>query len=567
MINDKMKIIAEQQSQRVVLKGNTIKYNNLVQNGNFENTSGWTAQRVNFSVSNNVAKLVVADSSNWFNFYFPYANVSGHKYLAIFTAKASVSHNLYLLSVSSTITTEFQTFGVFYTATATGSNNFNLSSNQFAVNDEIYFKNVIFIDLTLLCLSVSTLTDFYATDLGKFIQNGNYLPYSANNTIYSVKSPFTFKGRNLINYKTEYDTGDFNLNGNVLENIRVDERVNDNFNFTIYDFDLHGDAFGKTIKTNGRTSLAFTPTHSGEYKFYHSGSSVNLVFLKCYLENGQTYTISFDVISHDSRVIGGLKLANIQLEKGDKATPYLVYVNQLVYIRTKRVDLGTLNWNRNSGTYPTNVFYNTTDIDVKVATQLLNYSKNLINSMYISSNGKIILTAKENYSSATDFKTAMSGTILEYETAEPLELNGIGTNYDTFENHSGKVVRTIKKVKLKDLTYTKSSTFFAITKPTDFNDNKNTKLICSKYDIEYSASLLELKDKAISVVVALTGEINLILKDTDYPNVIALINSFTDNDYLYYELNAPTTENERSVLVDHRYTKVVDSNGNEIDTD
>ncbi len=586
MINDKMKIIAEQQSQRVVLKGNTIKYNNLVQNGNFTNTSGWSASNVNFTTSNNVATLKTTNTG-WCDFYQKINSVLNNKYLllmSIKTSRASYSFALnwgtQLLRNYATTTTEWEQVGVIFTRNDISNARFNLSSYASNVGDIVNFKDIHIIDLTALGLSVSTLTDLYATDLGKFIQNGNYLPYSANNTIYSVKSPFIYKGRNLINYKTTYDNTCFELVGNVLKNIVVDQRHNGRISFSIYSW-TYGSVGSLNIETNGRFAIELHPTQSGEYNFYHSGSSTNIYITKFYLIGGETYTLSLDVISHDSRVVGGFEIANIQLEKGNEATPYLAYDNQLTYIRTKRVDLGTLNWtyhSRSGGyddyfdTYLSNdckVGDSNTEAYIKCGKYETIKSRDIAvlgsqytdNVMALANLSTRLIICDKNYTNTNDLKQALTGVILEYETAEPLELNGIGTNYDTFSNHDGKVVRKIRKVKINDINWSKVGSEFRVT-ITSIKSHSGTSVIpqvlCTGYEV-VSPLAYQLGSQV------LTQDTKVIkIKDNTYQSV-ADFKSAKGNEYIYYITTIPENETERSVLVDHRYNKIVDVNNNEID--
>lgn len=587
MINDKMKIIAEQQNQRVVLKGNTIKYNQILDNG-----TDLAKNPTTFNGGQNYffAKGRYGDYRNYTS-QFSTALVSGHKYFVFvkFDSKlksGQILNNLNLYNSSYSAIQNVQLSlnvgnqdNVAFIFTSNVNSTFVLNL-YFLTSETALPISYQMVDLTLLGLdTITTLTDFYTTDIGKFILNGNYLPYSATNTIYSVKSPFTFKGRNLIDYKTTYDNTCFELVGNVLKNIVADQRQNDRINFAIYSWD-YGSAGGKDIDTNGKFAIELHPTQSGEYNFYHSGSSTNIYITKFYLIGGETYTLSLDVISHDSRVLGGLKLENIQLEKGNEATSYLAYDNQLTYIRTKRVDLGTLTWTYD-GTQ--NRFYTRSLTDFKkpssysgtifakapnIKSVSLSYingtpTENCIGFTESASDNLVKIYVIGSGTNATDFKTAMSGVILEYETAEPLELNGIGTNYDTYENHSGKVVRKIKKVKINDLDITKSGSNFNVTL-TDIKSHSGTtnvpQILCSEYRV-VSPVEITLANQVIS-----QNNKVLTIKDTNYSTVSAL-KSAKGNVEIYYILETPTTENERSVLVDHRYNKVVDSNGNEIDTD
>lgn len=87
MINDLMKIISNQQAQRLTLKGKTIKYNNLVQNGNFASTSGWNTTRATLTTTNNVANLNITElvsvgDGNRINSN-NFTTIVGHKYLVL----------------------------------------------------------------------------------------------------------------------------------------------------------------------------------------------------------------------------------------------------------------------------------------------------------------------------------------------------------------------------------------------------------------------------------------------------------------------------------------------------
>lgn len=680
-------MVCERVCQRLTLKGKTIKWNNQVQ---INNRASWTERGLTMKIQDSTFEVNGTATGSEYAYndiessQYPTSLLKvGHKYfVCVRLLSGSVSNegnNAYI--VASSPYDETRSFsGNAYIFTCTASSYILVRIN--AVN--CTYNNCKFapylIDLTEIGLAnISSVDDFYRTALGYKIKNGLVLPFSATNQIIIVKTPFTFKGRNLINYKTEYDTQSFTLNGNVLENKRVDERVNDNFNLYIYDYDLHGDAFGKTITTNGRTSLTFTPTHSGEYRFYHSGSSINLVFLKCYLENGQTYTISFDVISHDSRVLGGLKLANIQLELGANATPYEPYLNDLVYTRTKRVDLGTLNW-----ILEANTFFTCHELQnyIKKHTQYAQAPNSIRCGKYENSsallieggsvNKKIgiggdsysIIIRDTDYTDATTFKNAMSGVILEYETAEPLELNGFDNDgyvdlgtltwskdgehtfysrtnldmkvqsdgsklsnikcdryvnnsfnnvdvlhqegialsisneqptifitdngytdttdfknslngvilryetntpsvYDTFENHSGKVVRKIGKIKLNDAYIDYAGGLFRINigiERWEKSDTPSKNIKVAEYKIIILSDLT-----SNDVCIVQSGNV-IILKDTQYTSVSAL-KSAKGNVEIYYVLATSRNEIERSVLLDYRYNKVVDANNLIIDTE
>lgn len=475
MINDKMKIIAEQQSQRVVLKGNTIRYNNLLNyNRNTATTNG-----VTFSISADKTTYTLNGTATADITFFlnqPLELQANNVYILI-GCPSGGDDNTYSLR------------GYYLTSDYGNGSYSKPSTNRTGCYAYIFIKsgticnNLVFkpmlINTTSLSLTISNIEDFNATDLGMFLLKRNVLPYSPNNTIYNVKSPFTFKGRNLINYKTTYDNTCFELVGNALKNIVVDQRQDDTISFSVYSF-AHGLAGSKNMDRNGRIAIELHPTQSGEYNLYHSGSSTNIYITKFHLIGGETYTISLDVISHDSRVVGGFEIANIQLEKGNKATPYLAYDNQLTY-------------------------------------------------------------------------------------TEQIELHGIGTNYDTFSNYDGKVAHKIGGRKIGELTWYYQDGYFYAFAPSikSFTNIRSIPpVICSDYQtISMNRVLTTLNALGIS-----QDANKIVIKDANYTSVSALVSAKADV-YVRYVVANGSVANERSVLVDHRYNKVVDSNGNEIDTE
>lgn len=148
------------------IKGKTLVWNQLVQNGNFESTSGWSAVRGNIAVNNNICNYTISQisggdlESHRITRYLSY--VSGHKYLFTMKIKApkttlgniscssaGISYNWGGISIPANNQTIVSRIG---TSTDTGnfitSFSFGGYTGGFEVGDIIEFSNCMIIDLT-----------------------------------------------------------------------------------------------------------------------------------------------------------------------------------------------------------------------------------------------------------------------------------------------------------------------------------------------------------------------------------------------------------------------------------
>lgn len=148
--------------------GGTIKWNQLIINGNFENTNSWgTASGVSFSVSDNVGKLTIDNNSGTGRANLYQTNVTainpiiGHKYLITFDYKLICHTNSSLSVLFGNIhnIASYATLGAWtsvktiraVTATTYGSTFFLYLSaylSDYAVGDTIEYRNVMLVDLT-----------------------------------------------------------------------------------------------------------------------------------------------------------------------------------------------------------------------------------------------------------------------------------------------------------------------------------------------------------------------------------------------------------------------------------
>lgn len=98
------------------------------------------------------------------------------------------------------------------------------------------------------------------------------------------------------------------------------------------------------------------------------------------------------------------------------------FLSQKAIKRIGVVDMGTMDWGSNPGTYPTHSFYSVDFHDAKGDTRNI-ISNGKFNNIYANDEGTIIAItdSDEEYDSSEAFKAAMSGVMLYYELATPVE--------------------------------------------------------------------------------------------------------------------------------------------------
>ena len=150
------------------IKGNTLVWNQLVQNGNFADTSEWSAESgATLSISNNIATISSTTANNGIRQYFPNPLTVGHKYLikaefnvpterrcVIGTASNQGVQTDKLISTTNTWT-EVSGIGTCTVATT--------SFYCFArgiTYENVKIRNVVCFDLTQMGLDISNPSDF-----------------------------------------------------------------------------------------------------------------------------------------------------------------------------------------------------------------------------------------------------------------------------------------------------------------------------------------------------------------------------------------------------------------------
>lgn len=136
----------------------------------------------------------------------------------------------------------------------------------------------------------------------------------------------TYK-RNLFNIK-EATTGSpasFTITDTYISNAVIDTRAQ------LMLFVLAGTAMTRVIQddtvTVGKHSYSFTATANADrLTIRHNGSSVDFnCQVPVNIVSGKTYTLSMNVTGNNPKVVGGVKISEIQLEEGSVANPYVPF--------------------------------------------------------------------------------------------------------------------------------------------------------------------------------------------------------------------------------------------------
>ena len=139
------------------IKGNTLLFNQLVQNGNFADTSGWQAlSDASFTAANNICSGTLPNTSS--NIRTDVKCTKGHKYLLISTLKTTASRVYVSVAGVGPIyftSTEFETKGSVFTWGANSGQWALYIKSDASQSVNIETKNIMLIDLTLMGIDVT----------------------------------------------------------------------------------------------------------------------------------------------------------------------------------------------------------------------------------------------------------------------------------------------------------------------------------------------------------------------------------------------------------------------------
>ena len=439
------------------IKGNTLVWNQLVQNGNFESTSGWSINSGGtLSSANNEASVTVTSvPSNTYSPNIRQTTASGfvlnHKYL--FSLDVYLPHQSYMrvefggggfgrttdsqlsanawhkvLMVITRDTAPANNLLVFYPPYATG---------VWSANDVWKIRNVNVFDLTQMGLDISNPSEFaslfplsyYAYNQGTLLSfNGNGIKTVGKNQVANVVRGYFSVGASAISVdndsesfvfyaikgKTYVSSSAVTLNRNAIARCDTPNLVN-----------------GSPIYDIVNTSRTWTATWTGWAVWYVYSSKNEVVENSAQVEFGTTptsyepYTSSTLSLPISTYFSNGMKSAG---------SVYDELTETKAITRVGMVDLGTLNWTIGNAQY--NIF----QADLSSMKPNSNWVNNInfISSIYhpspkgsnemdnlgirqVANNANTIWIRNTSYTDATTFKNAMSGVYLYYELATPTE--------------------------------------------------------------------------------------------------------------------------------------------------
>lgn len=432
------------------IAGNSVVLNQLVENGNFESGSRWNSSVGQISISNNILTITLtqnlnANENKSICVFGNFPVVNANKYLITYQLKTSVGGTMGFDGYFSSIATNSFSADIWNTflslSPATKNNKSNLyiqinPSSNLAVGDTIQIRIVQVIDLTKLNPFVASWS-LLTPQVQKILSMG-YIPQNSGEIVDSAVSEITCDANGsrigslqlpapfqLGGVGTAKNTMQITDNGYVFtRNVR---RYTFTGNETFVDF--VGSRTSLIIVMNDIASpssiddvanLISDIGHTLSYRsmiYYDNLTEYNM----CVNTQGRLYIATSKTSAQLASVLAG------------KTVYYELATPQVITIPRKHlavVDLGSLNWIYNS-TY--NIFTSTLSAAKPSATSTslaniycflyltngFNTIRDSAGNMQVGINtASTVGIRNTNFTNAADFKTAMSGVYLFYETQD-----------------------------------------------------------------------------------------------------------------------------------------------------
>lgn len=259
------------------MKGNTVKWNQLVANGDFSNgTTGWSKSTTGSwsIIDNNVLRFDTGTTQYNREIYKDIPTIQGNKYLFKITAKCSSNSEINIQNghdntrATINLNTEWGTYSVIISNfRRVNTDRFEIQFNPVQSNLLYYVKNIQLIDLTAIGIAdqINSVSDFN-TWLAANVGLKDYYPYDAGSLL-SVNTPST-----VINDK-EYlfpITTLTDINGTVMfpNGLRQAGDVKDEIDFE------HGTAV-KRVGVVDLGSLIFGYVESPDNNYFISRTNIS----------------------------------------------------------------------------------------------------------------------------------------------------------------------------------------------------------------------------------------------------------------------------------------------------
>ena len=321
-------------------KGRSFAYNQLVQNGNFENTTKWTATRSTFSVSNNVATVTSTVNNNSFRISCGYTNnaKANDKMLLLCDIKSATltsacfnGNNMSGGAINFAITSSWARYYRFFSV-STYSNDYDiwLSSDStnvsnIVVGSTIDFRKCMLFNLTRIFGAgnePTTIDDATSALRSYGIDISVYNEYSPGKIIDSQPNKIRSIGPNLFDIDTVYsDTSKYTITGNTVSSPTPVNFFNTKRYFTK---DEIGKTFTMKVLFTSRcvgTGLKIRAMINNE-----SVISGNLASFPNYATVQLTPTSTEDYIRFDYSTCTFMEISEVMLNYGTTAMTYHPYI-------------------------------------------------------------------------------------------------------------------------------------------------------------------------------------------------------------------------------------------------
>lgn len=459
---------------REKLIGCSVAWNQLVQNGDFADTSIWTANRGTLSASGNKGTFTVIEVVASNGIQQVIGMIQGHKYFAVATltpSKASVGGFYFgtLVGTANLTANVKNTISIIANCTQTNANFYvYCNRNQdLVVGDTCIYENVNVIDLTLAFGSSVADTLYAMTNNGgiDWLRNHNYpidqyTQYGYG--LYSTK-PSAKKVVGFNQWDEEWEAG--TLNGLTGVPVSFSNRIRSkNFNRCFGGIDYYARiGFNVDLRvawydanygfisapTTGTSNIMTSPSNACYFKVTTEGSTYGETYRNdiCINISDTNKNGTYEPYSCTTYSLGSTELrGHLIVQNGEiVAEGDVRESNGEVTRYWKLVDLGSLNYDYISN----GAFFQTqspiSDIKSSAGVVSAKYTNDVIPASTNSNNliigfttSKYLRIRDTAYTDASTFKTALSGVyaIIEYETpttetsspfADPMSLNGCTT--------------------------------------------------------------------------------------------------------------------------------------------
>lgn len=436
------------------LRGNTIKWNQLVQNGNFGNTDNWSASSGSLSVSSNVGTFTATAANGGIS--QDVAIKASHKYLItaqikLTTATTSVyldlRHGGGLSNVATQSTTDWQTVsGIISASDSNYAGYIRVRDGRASDWDAIQIKNFMLFDLTAI-YGAGNEPSTYAEIVRDFPMP--YYAYNAGTLLSSKSSSVDFVKRNQWDEETE--AGSLDENGEPSYSVNTIRSKNfcecfgntvyfltrNNHDSRLYWYDANKNFISRNAwGTNDQTYT--TPANARYFKIIIAETNYNHDI--CIYINWETPGLPYVPYSKQH-----ITLPNIELRSAGSAYDVL-YQQGGGKRRIGEVDLSELEWhsltvsghlifyanNTSQKTYTTNIVcdkYESGNFDISIMP-----NKSITGD---GGAGTSLWIRDDSYATLEAFKAAISGTVyfeLATETDITLEENPGWTEYAEIDN-------------------------------------------------------------------------------------------------------------------------------------